>query len=206
MEEMVITIARGFGSGGKTIGKMLSKQLQVPYYDYELIRLASEKSGINVDLFGSADERPPKNGLFKKGKKYETGAIIQPGEDGFVSQQNLFNYQAEVIREAAEKGSCVFVGRCADYVLKDRKNVIRVFIHANMDFCVKNVLERFDVNEQEAVEKIRKIDKVRSSYYKTYTGHEWDNARNYDLCLNSSDLGFEKCVELIIKSMEIFAR
>ncbi len=195
MDNYVITIARGFGSGGRTIGKMLSESLGIAYYDKDLIKLASEESGINESLFGEADEKV-KNTLFKKRSIYKN-AIIPPDSSDFVSNDNLFNFQAKIIKDLADKESCVIVGRCADYVLRERKNVIKVFVYADVKACIRNVMEIYSCEEREAMRLIEKIDKTRSAYYKYYVGREWDNARNYDLSLNSSDLGFEKCVEII---------
>ena len=195
MENYVITIARGFGSGGRTIGKMLSESLGIAYYDKDLIKLASEESGINESLFGEADEKV-KNTLFKKRAVYKD-TLIPPDSSDFVSNDNLFNFQAKIIKDLADKESCVIVGRCADYVLRERKNVIKVFVYADIRACIKNVMEIYSCEEREAMRLIEKIDKTRSTYYKYYVGREWDNARNYDLCLNSSELGFEKCVEII---------
>ncbi|MCR4925983.1 MAG: cytidylate kinase-like family protein [Clostridiales bacterium] len=195
MENFVVTIARGYGSGGKTIGKMLAKELGVEYYDQDLIKLASEESGIHEGLFGQADEKVKKSFFINK-KRYKNG-LLSPKSKGFVSDENLFNYQAKVIKELADKGNCIIVGRCADYILKGRKNVVKVFVFADHDACVKNAMETCSITEKEAIRRIEKIDKERSSYYKYYTGNDWDNARNYDVCLDSSDLGFEKCVEII---------
>ena len=194
----VITIARGYGSGGKTIGQMLSEQLQIPYYDRDLLRMASDDSGIHERLFAEADERVKKKRLFKFkfGPAY-AGKVIPPNSEDFVSDDNLFNYQAKAIKEVAEKGSCVIVGRCADFVLKDRDDLVRVFVHASREACIANVMRMFSVSRQEAIRRIEKIDKERSAYYRYYTGRDWDNARNYDLCLDSSNLGFQKCVDII---------
>ena len=173
MSKFVITIARGYGSGGKTIGKMLSKELGIPYYDRDLLRFASEESGINERLFGL------------------------PESDEFVSDDNLFNYQAKIIRMLAERESCVIVGRCADFVLRDYDYVTRVFIFASMENCIQNVVDMYGKTPKEAARIIEKTDRVRSAYYKYYTGHAWDNARNYDLCLDSGGLGYQKCVDII---------
>jgi len=108
-----------------------------------------------------------------------------------------------VIRDAAAKGPCVIVGRCGDYVLRDMPGVLRVFVHADENFCVEKVTELYNVDRKEALEMIHRIDKRRAEYYKYFTGRDWYNASNYDLCLNSSELGFEKCVEIIRAYMEI---
>lgn len=197
MEKMVVTIARQYGSGGKTIGQMLAEDLGINFYSREILRMASDESGINETLFNKADERLKSSPLFGITKRIYKGQLIPPESQEFVSDQNLFNYQAKVIKELAETESCVIVGRCADFVLKDRKDVISVFIHAPKDYCMARALERSSMSEKEMEKFIQREDKYRGDYYKYYTGHEWNDARNYDLCLDSSKLGFEKCVEAI---------
>ena len=183
MQNYVITIARGYGSGGKTIGQMLSKELGIEYYDKDLIKIASEESGIYEGLFGSTDEKVKKNIVLKK--------------NDAASQEKLFQYQSEAIRKLATHENCIIIGRCADYILKDYKNVVRVFIYADLESCVRTVMERFGYTAKESEKKILAIDKERSEYYKYHTGHEWDCATNYDLCLNSGELGFDKVIEII---------
>ena len=201
MKKFIITIARGYGSGGKTIGKNLSERLGINYYDKDIIRLASEDSGINEQLFAMNDEKA-EGGIFKKKKVY-SGEIIPPQSWGFVSTENLFNYQAKTIKELAEKESCIFVGRCADYILDGADGLIKVFIWANQEACVANVMNLFNLENQEAAKQIERIDKERRLYYKQHTGREWDDVRNYDLCLNTSDLGFEKCTDIIVDYINI---
>lgn len=195
--KVVITIARQYGSGGRTVGEMLAEDMGIHYYDKELIKLASEESGINERLFANADEKVKMTKLFKMVKNIYTGQLIPPESDDFVSDKNLFNYQAKVIRNLAEEESCVIVGRCADYVLKDYDNVLSVFVHAPKDYCMEQAAKKVSMPSKELEKYIAKIDKRRADYYKFYTGREWTDARNYDLCLDSSKLGFERCVEEI---------
>lgn len=203
MEKFIITIARGYGSGGRTIGKMLSERLDIPFWDRDLIKLASEESGINEALFGQSDEKT-KAGVFTKKSVYTGGEKISPDKKAFTSEENLFNFQAETIKRLAEEKSCIIVGRCADYVLRDMPNVIRVFVYADTESCVKNVAEVKGItNEKEALKMIASTDKERAAYYKAHTGREWIDARNYDLCLNSGELGFEKCVDIISNYVKI---
>lgn len=197
MEKVIITIARQYGSGGKTIGGMLAENLGIKCYNREIIRMASDESGIKEEMFNQADERLRQTPLFGASKKVYKGELITPDKDGFVSDENLFNYQAKVIRDIAERESCVFVGRCADFVLKDRTDVVSVFVHAPRDYCIARGMERNDMTEKEMERFIHKTDKYRGDFYHYYTGNIWNDARNYDLCLNSSKLGFEKCVEAI---------
>lgn len=190
-----ITIARGFGSGGRTIGKMLSEDLGMKYYDKDLIRLASEESGINERFFGRVDEKL-KGSFLRKGGVYK-GDLISPDSPEFTSDQNLFNYQAKIIKQLADKEPAIIVGRCADYILRDRDDVIRVFIYCDMPTAIKNVVDMYGISEKEAQRIIIKTDKERSEYFKHYTGMDWENARNYNLCLDTSRLSYDECVEII---------
>ena len=203
MENYVITIARGYGSGGKTIGKMLAAELGISCYDREIMRLASDDSGINEELFARADEKLKSSLLYKVSKNVYRGEVIPPDSDKFVSNDNLFNYQAKVLRELAEKESFVAIGRCADYVLKDHPNLIRIFVHAPLEHCIDVVEDMSSMSRKEIELFIQKTDKHRAEYYKYYTGKQWDNARNYDLCLNTKELTFEKCVEIVKAYMDI---
>lgn len=201
MEKFIITIARGYGSGGRTIGKMLSKRLGVEFYDKDIIKLASEESGINEALFGQSDEKT-KGGLGKR--SVYKGEVISPDKKAFTSEENLFNYTAKVIKKLAEEKSCIIVGRCADFILKDCKEAVRVFVWADEENCVKNAAEvKGIVDRKEALKTIAATDKSRAEYYKAHTGKNWNDARNYDVCLNSGDLGFEKCVDIIESYIKI---
>lgn len=197
MSKYVITIARGYGSGGRTIGKKIAAELGIPFYDRDLLRFASDDSGINEELFARADEKLKKSLLFKIARNVYKGELIPPDNDDFVSNDNLFNYQAKIIKELAETESCVIVGRCADFVLKDYENVIKVFVHAPLKKCIDTLEDMTGKSEKELEKQILSIDKHRAEYYKYYTGRDWYDARNYDLCLDSSRLGFDRCAEMI---------
>ncbi len=201
--KVVITIARQYGSGGRTIGEMLANDIQVHYYDKELLKLASEESGINERLFVNADEKVKFTHLLKIVKNVYTGQLIPPDSEDFVSDDNLFNYQAKVIKQLAEEESCVIVGRCADYVLRDYDNVLSVFIHAPKDYCMEQAAKKVSMSSRELERYIARTDRRRAEYYKYHTGREWTDARNYDLCLDSSKLGFERCVEEIKAYMKV---
>ncbi|SDA27382.1 Cytidylate kinase [Ruminococcus sp. YE71] len=191
----IITIARGMGSGGRTIGRMLSEQLGMKYYDKDLIKLASEDSGINEAFFGRVDEKL-KTSFIKRGGVYK-GGVIDPSSKEFTSDKNLFNFQAKIIKELADKEPAVIVGRCADFILRDRDDVIRLFIHCDEDTAVKNVIDAYGVEEKEAHRIVEHTDKDRSEYYKHYTGRSWTDARNYNICLDTSRLDYDTCVEII---------
>ncbi|WP_028505536.1 cytidylate kinase-like family protein [Ruminococcus sp. FC2018] len=191
----IITIARGMGSGGRTIGKMLSEQLGMKYYDKELIRLASEESGINEAFFGRVDERL-KSSFIRKNGVYK-GGLIDPASKDFTSDANLFNFQAKIIKQLADMEPAVIVGRCADYVLKDYDNVIRLFIFCDIRTAVHNVIEAYGGNEKDARKLIEKTNKDRCAYYKHYTGRDWEDARNYNICLDTSHMDYQTCVDVI---------
>jgi cytidylate kinase len=210
LKKFVITIAREYGSGGKSIGKLLAKELGVSFYSREILRLASEKSGINESLFANADEKLKSSLLFRTARGAYKGELIPPDSDDYVSNINLFNFQAKVIRELAETESCVIVGRCADYILKDVDNVLRIYVHAPFDYCVARAQEVHPALSEDEVKKlIRKTDKRRADYYQYFTGRNWKDADNYDLCINSSQFGWnsnsgwEKCVALVKAYLEI---
>ena len=200
---IVITMARQYGSGGRTVGEMLAKKLGIGYYDKDIIRMASEDSGIHETLFGRVDEySSAKKPLFGKNGIY-SGELISPQSKDFTSDENLFNYQAKIIRDLAKEESCVIIGRCADYVLKDYPNVLSVFIHAPKEYCLEGAAKKHSMSPKELERFINKTDKHRAEYYKYHTGREWTDARNYDLCLDSSKLGYERCVDEIISYMKV---
>lgn len=194
---IVITIARQFGSGGKTVGQMLAKDLGVKCYDKEVIRMASDESGINEALFYEKDEKLKRAPLFEKTKGEYKGRLISPSSEEFISDHNLFNYQAKIIRDLAERESCVIIGRAADYVLKDHEGLVSVFVHAPRAYCVSQAIERCACRPDEAERFVEKTDKTRSDFYNYYTGNKWNDARNYDLCLNSQRLGFDGVMNAI---------
>lgn len=197
MKHTVITIARGYGSGGRTLGLLLAKELGINCYDRELIRLASESSGINEALFGKIDEKVKISSLFRNFTKKYSGKVLPPESDGFTSNDNLFNIQAEIIKQLAAQESCVIIGRCADYILKDYDQVVRLYFYAPEEECIKRVRELNSGSDQEIIKKIHNTDKYRSDYYHYYTGREWNDARNYDFCLNTASMSYEKLIEIV---------
>ena len=206
MNNVVITIARQYGSGGRTIGEMLAKKLNVHYYDKELMKLASDDSGINEALFVNADEKVKSTKLFHIAKNEYHGELIPPESDDFTSTDNLFNYQAKIIRELAGKESCVIIGRCSNYILKDYPNVLRVFIHADWDFRMEKAAEKLSMSQKEIEKFLQKDDKRKDEYYRRFTGEEWKDATQYDLCLDSSKLGYEKCIEEIENQLKLLKK
>ena len=201
MANRVITIARSYGSGGRKIGKLLAKELGYEYYDREILRIASDDSGISEELFHQMDEhkRLP---LFRIAREMYTGEVIPPDSDDFISNENLFRYQAKIIRELAATRNCVIVGRCANFILRGRENVINVFVTAPVTDCVRRVMQSDGLDLEEAEKRIRKIDKRRADYYKYFTGRLWHDAALYDLCLNTGHMSEKKCVELVRAYMD----
>ena len=197
MNNIIITIARQYGSGGRTVGKLLSQELKITYYDKDLLTLASDDSGINKSLFAKSNEKIKNQKVFRIDNNIYHGELISPDEKDFTSEDNLFNYQAKIIRQLAQEESCIIIGRSADYVLKEHPNVLSVFIHAPLDFCLKEAAKKHNLSNKELEKYITKIDKDRADYYRYHTGREWIDARNYDLCLDSSKFGFDKCVKEI---------
>ncbi len=201
MENRVITIARSYGSGGRKMGKLLAKELGFEYYDREILRIASDESGISEELFDQADEIK-KMPLFRIARDVYTGEVIPPDSDDFISNENLFRYQAKIIRELAATRNCVIVGRCANFILRGRENVLNVFVTAPVVDCVRRVMETDGLNLEEAEKKIKKVDKRRADYFKYFTGREWHDAALYDLCLNTGHMSEQKCVDIVRSYMD----
>lgn len=199
----VVTIARGFGSGGKEIGDMLGKALGIPCYEQEILKMASEYSGLNEALFGKADERLSGSYLFNLVKRVNMALISNPSNKEFTSNDNLYQIQAEIIRQLAEEQSCIIVGKCANHLLREYKNVLSVYVEADRATCLKRLMERYLISEDEATKMIVKTEKYRSDYYRHYTGgREWTNPTEYDITLNSGRLGKEGCVEIMKNIVE----
>ena len=201
MENRVITIARSYGSGGRKMGRLLAKELGYEYYDREILRIASDESGISEELFRQADEKQ-RIPLFLIAREVYTGEVIPPDSDDFISNENLFRYQAKIIRELAATRNCVIVGRCANFILRGRDNVLNVFVTAPVVDCVRRVMETDGLNLEEAEKKIKKIDKRRADYFKYFTGRQWQDAALYDLCLNTGHMSEQKCVDIVRAYMD----
>ena len=197
MQRLVITIARSYGSGGRTLGKKLAAELGIHCYDRELIRMASDESGINEAMFGKVDENIKSLPIFSIAKKNHNGEVFPPDSDQFTSDENLFRYQAKVIRDLADTESCIIIGRAADYILKDRDGVLRLFFYASQENCVKRLMGQEGIGRGEALERIEKIDKYRANYYKYYTGREWYDAHNYDFCIDTAAMSYEKLIAVV---------
>lgn len=205
MDNYVITIARGFGSGGKEIGSKIAKRLGIPCYESQILKMASDESGLNESLFNEADEKLHGQSIIRNYlKRLPFSAVAEPSAKEFTSNDNLFNIQSQIIRHLARVESCVIIGKCADYVLKDFPNVISVYIEAPRKACLASIMDKMGVTEEKAHKLIEKTDKYRSDYYHYYTGgNYWTNPVNYDLTLNSDRVGREQCVDLLEKYVEM---
>ena len=193
MDNFVITIARQYGSGGRTIGEELAKKLGISYYDKDIIRMASEESGIHEQLFGRADENvSTKQRFFAK--------------SGIYKGENLFNYQAKVIRQLAETESCVIIGRCANMILKDYSNVLRVFVYGDWDFRIREASKKLSGTTKDIEKFMHKDDKRKEDFCKRFMGVDWADMTKYNLCLDNGTLGYEKCVEEIESALEILKK
>lgn len=197
MDNFVVTITRSCGSGGSIIANLLAKQLNIKVYDKELLKLASDDSGINERLFAMVDEDTKKSILYKVSKRVYNGELIPPESNDFTSNDNLFNYQAKVLKELAKENSYIVIGRGADYVLRDNKNVIKIFVHANNEECILREMKRLGMERKEDEEWINKTNIYRGIYYRYHTGQKWRDAENYDLILNTSRFSYDECVEII---------
>lgn len=195
-KKIVVTIGRQFGSGGRHIGKQLAEQLGIAYYDKELINLASKESGICGEFFEKADERTSGSLLKALAMGFSMNNAIFQSND-YLSNESLFRIQSDVIRKVAAEGSCVLVGRCADYILRDYPHCINIFVSASMDDRIRRAMEYNQLSEKDAEEFIRKADKSRASYYNYYTDKTWGAAESYDLCINTSVCGIDRTVEFI---------
>ena len=205
MENYVVTFARGFGTGGKEIASKLAKELGIHCYENRILTLASQMSGLDEKLFQEVNEKVRSNGGFSsflKGLPRAKSYISR--NEKFVSDDKLFEYQKQIIENLADTESCVIVGKCADYILRGRPNIVSIYIEAPRDFCVKRTMEHMGVTEDVATATFVHTDKFRADYYKYYThGNYWTNPVNYDLTINSEKVGIEDSVKLIKDYMKI---
>lgn len=199
-ENFIITIGRQLGSGGHEIGEKLADQLNVSFYDKEIIHLASQESGLGREFFEQVDEKTS-HSIFG-GLLGLRGSIDEIYANNYLSNESLFQIQSDVIRKLANERSSIFVGRCADYVLKDNPRCLNLFISANMNDRVKRISELQQTTEKRALEYIEKMDKKRAGYYNYYSNKIWGAAESYHLCINSSVIGIDETVAFIRRFVE----
>ena len=190
----IITISREFGSGGRTIGKLVADRLGYQFYDRELVNKVAERSGFSPEFIEESGEYASA----RSSLLFAMATAGQYSADGLSMHDRLYIEQTRFIEELAEEGNCVIVGRCADYILRDNKDCLHVFIHADMTSRAKRIVERYGEKDKSPEKRLAEKDQKRRVYYKNYTGRNWGQAQNYDLCLNSGALGEEACVELIV--------
>ena len=194
MGKRIITISREFGSGGRFIGEEVAKKLGIAYYDKNIINEIAEKSGLSPEYIQENAELSPKKGLF---------AYAFAGRDitGKSVEDMVYEAQRKVILELADKEPCVIIGRNADYILKDRDDVLNVFIHGDAPEKIQRITRLYNVEEQKAVKMMADTDKRRMANYNFYTNQKWGKASNYTLCLNSSQLGYDRCEKIIMECL-----
>ena len=194
MRHIIINVGRQLGSGGHDIGRMLALDFQAKYYDRELLNLAAKESGLSEKIFEQNDEKKGFfRGLLNIGTPHVSGGGYKPG----ISQESLFQFQSDAIRKAAKESSCVFVGRCADYVLRDFGNTVNIFITASMDYRVVQIMNKQHIDAETARKFIEQGEAKRAAYYNYYTGKKWGHSSSYDLCIDSSILGLMETEKLI---------
>jgi cytidylate kinase len=197
-KNFVITVARGFGSGGKQISLELSERLGIPCYERQILTMASEFSGIAEAKFALVDEKLRGSFFRRFGKEQPSEAMAEPTERKFVSEGNLFSIQAEILRRLADSESCIIVGKAANHVLRNRDNVVSVYIEAPRVACLKSITEKLGVTNKEAARLIEKTDRYRADYFRYYSGgRDWTDPVLYDMTLNSDRIGRERCAALI---------
>lgn len=188
-KHIIICVGRQLGSGGHDIARMLAMDFNAKYYDQELLNLAAKESGISEKFFEQNDE---KRGIFRSLFHLHASHV---GDNNMYnndfSQENLFKFQSDAILKAADEGSCVFVGRCADYVLRERTDVVSVFVSASKGFRIDQIMAKLNVDAPTANKYIKQRESQRASYYNYYTGKKWGSAESYDLCIDSSVLGLQ---------------
>lgn len=201
-DHLVIAISREFGSGGRLIGEKLALELGIPFYDKDIIEMAAKKSGLSTEFFEQLEEKASSSFLFN----LVTTAYASPA---FFSQYDIpishkaFYAQVSVIQELADRGSCVIVGRCADYILRDHPNCVKVFVYASKEDRVKRAVDHYEGDARVIEDKLNKIDKGRANYYKHFTNETWGSAHAHDLCINTSCTGIDGAVKLVRALLDV---
>ena len=202
MTKKIITISRAFGSGGRTIGKEVAKRLGIPYYDKELVDKVAEESGFHADFIEEAGEYAPVTSSFLFNIAVSPNPLAMMGTMSMAEQ--LFVCQTNVIRRLADEGPCVIIGRCADYILRDREDCLHVFGHADMESRAERIVRLYGETKQTPQKRLTDKDNKRKVYYRHYTNRNWGDAQNYHLSLNSGLIGVEKCVDIIVDVAKLY--
>ena len=204
MGKKIITISREYGSGGRQVGLTVAKKLGMEFYDKELIDAAAKEIGFPTEMIADREQRLTNSLLynFAMGTLYGIAYPREPKVSELPLTEQIYQAQKKAIEEAAKRGSCIFVGRCADYILKSRPDVLRVFIYADWDIRKRRAIEEYGEIEEYIDEFMYQTDKRRRIHYENYTNQKWGSRENYDLMLNSGDLGLDKCVELLCEAVK----
>ena len=203
MKKKIVTISRQYGSGGRYIGENLAKAMGVPCYDEKLIDMVAKESGFAQSFVAEKGERMTGSLLFNIASSLSFANNVFSTNNGVTLQDEIYFTQNRIIKELAEKGPCVIVGRCADYILREREDCLNVFIFADNESKIERAEKYFNITREEAPAVLKKKDKARANHYKYYTDQEWGMASNYDLCLNSGLIGIEGCVKAIQQVLEL---
>ena len=198
MEKKIITISREFGSGGRTIGHQVAEALGIPFYDKELVEQVALESGFAPKFVEEHGEHSPSGSIFSYAFAHQG---VHGVMNGLSTADFLWNIQCSVILQLAEQGPCVIVGRNADYILKDRPDVLHAFVHANKEFRADRIVRLYGESEKSPMARLNEKDKRRKVNYQHYTGRSWGQAHNYDICLDSALIGIENCTEILVKLM-----
>ncbi len=193
----IITLGRQLGSNGRVIGKALAEKLGYKFYDKDLIARVAKENGLSENLFRDMDEKPTSSLLYSLVMGVQSSKGLYYHYNDMLNGDNLFRIQADLIKKIAEEGPCIIVGRCADYILRDNPKLIKLFLYADAESRVKTVMERNGVDEKEAKSAVNKADKRRSNYYNFYTNSEWGCVNNYHLCIDTTAMDQDKCVDYI---------
>ena len=190
MKKNIITISREFGSGGRTVGRKLAERLNIPFYDGEIIEKVHEETGFSQECIKEQGEHSPTKSIFSY-------AFVGRDVNGISINDYVWNAQRKIILDLAEKGPCVIVGRCADFILRDRDDCFNVFIHADEKFKAERIVKEYGETDKSPEKRLREKDKKRKINYKYYTDQDWGVCDNYDISLNTGTLGIDKCVDII---------
>ena len=193
----VITIGRQYGSGGRYVGRLLAERLGIPFYDKEILAEASKQSGICEEIMAENDEKPTRSLLFSLVTGVQTHADSSSMYMDMPLNHRIFLAQFDAIRSVADRGPCVIVGRCGDFVLKDRPNCVKFFIKADMSSRIRRAVDYYGMDPAKAEDALRKADKRRASYYNYYAASSWGDVNNYDLCIDTSAVGVEGAVDVM---------
>lgn len=202
-KKLIITVGRQYGSGGAEVGRKLGKKLGLHVYDKEILKMTSDESGIRESYFHLADEKAGNRLLYRiVHSLIPEGGAPSLGAD-LVSSDNLFRFQSSVIRKLAQEESCIFIGRCADYVLAGTENMVRIFIYADMEARIARIREKGYYSEEDIQKNILRMDRERRDYHRYYTGKDWEDLENYDLLVNSSKIGTDGAVDCVMDYLKI---